>query len=111
MEVDRNARRDRWGSLCLAVMTVLLCVAFVAVDAIHQKAEPITAGDNDWGGKALVFVALTAITFFVAAIAGIRCFVLHRDFWPLLWLIRLVLGLYIFLEFFDWPSIILYRVR
>jgi len=105
------ARRDRRDSLCVTIATVVLGLVVAVLDATHQKPEPIAAGDNAWVGKTLIGVSLTAVAFLGSVVSGIRCIALHRDFWPLAWLIPLAVACYLFLEFFDWPSVILQRVR
>ena len=92
-------------SLSGAVGFALSLIALTFFEMTHIS-EPHTAADSARVVKVMVCVLLASLSSIVSIITALCPLILGHDRRPLIWVVPLLLGWLLFLQLFDWRSLV-----
>jgi hypothetical protein len=89
---------SRQASGYAAVGFALAVLLLAVLEATHTKTDPVIPSDNERVLKLMVCVLLAVQTSLISLITAIPA-LLKRDWWPLAWLVPLVVGWHLLLGY------------
>ena len=96
----RHENWSAWVSLGGAIGFALALALLAVVEATHQKADPLIAGDNERVGKVMLSVLLAAGTSIISVVYAILP-VSKGNWRPLIWLAGVAVGWIALAAIFD----------